>query len=78
METSFLPVSAFTHLEPHPGGKWAIVDQTEDAIAISYVVNGVAENVSHTIYPCTTEEEVQSYCHAFVYEFSGMCFLLAI
>lgn len=78
MENNFLPPSAFQHLEPQPGGKWAVVNQTADAIAISYVVNGVPENVSHTIYPCTTEEEIQARCQAYVYEFSRMYFLFHI
>ncbi|EFY88586.1 hypothetical protein J3459_011536 [Metarhizium acridum] len=70
-DTLALPtVSALRHLEPRPGGQWAVTGQSSASYSLAYIMDGGTDAICYTMKPCTTEEDVRIHCASLIYDYS--------
>lgn len=75
--TPALPtISALRHLEPRPGGQWAVTGQSANSYSLAYIMDGGADAICYTMQPCATEEDVRAHCGAMIYGYSEGVFYL--
>ncbi|KID83387.1 hypothetical protein MAJ_11316, partial [Metarhizium majus ARSEF 297] len=74
MESSDRPtlptVSALRHLEPRPGGQWAVTGRSSASYSLAYIMDGGTDAICYTMKPCTTEEDVRTHCASLIYDYS--------
>lgn len=61
-------ISALHHLEPRPGGQWAVTEQSNDSYSLAYLMDDGHNSICYTIHPCTTEEEIRNRCGSLIYD----------
>ncbi|CAH0046398.1 unnamed protein product [Clonostachys solani] len=62
-----IPKSALKALEPRPGGRWVVENESEGVFRFVYIM-GEEEAVYYSLRPCSTEEEIRDNCKDFIYD----------
>lgn len=68
---NLVSLSALSHLQPRPGGRWTVDEQTDQGTSFTYVTGDNLQKVSYLILPCTKGDDVEALCDTLLYKFNG-------